>query len=172
MAWTADLSQNMAIVYDGEPTVINVDHTGLAFGPGFPGVLGANVSDTAIGIAAPNGGLVPAGVLGEYDDSAGINPGSVLRDNSSGCFPNVEYGGRPGRTSRLAYDPVGPAHSGSVESFAMTGARIRPGRPDLARGGPVGASGDLGQYLAVAMAQSTYDFPAQDLSQLNVLLGV
>ena len=172
MAWSADLSANMHVVTDGEPTVIGTDDTGLTFGSGYPGYLGDGSSHVAVEHAVPNGSLVPAGILGEYNDSAGISPAHMMRSNAMGCFPNVEYGGVPGRTMRLAYDETGPAHVGTVESFAMNGARIRPGRPELARGGPVGASGDLGQYLAVAMAQSTYDFPAQDLSQLNVLLGL
>jgi hypothetical protein len=142
------------------------------FGTGFPGYTGENRSRTAIDSAAGDAVHTPGGIRGEGNDSAGVVPGAMLRDNATGRFPNAEFGGQPGRVSRLAYDETGPATSTSVESFAMNGARIKPGRPDLARGGPVGTGGDLGQYLAVAVAQSTYDFPAQDLAQLNVLLGV
>lgn len=172
MGWSANLARHMPPVTDREPTVIQTDSSGVEFGGPYPGYLGRNNSQTAIDTAAPNGSLVPSGILGEQDDSGGVYPGQVLRDNSAGRFPNPEYGGKPGRVSRLAYDETGPATSTSVESFAMNGSRIKPGRPDLARGGPVGASNDLGQYLAVALAQSTYDFPAQDLAQLNVSLGL
>jgi hypothetical protein len=162
----------MPRVTDTTPVVIETDNTGVEFGGGFPGYTGGASSHTAIRSAAADADHAVGGTQGETNDSAGIGAGAMLRDNALGRFPNVEYGGEPGRVSRLAYDSSGPATSTSVESFAMNGARIKPGRPDLARGGPVGASGDLGQYLAVAVAQSTYDFPAQDLAQLNVLLGV
>lgn len=173
MAWNADINAHMVFLSDGEPTVIETDNTGLDFGPGFPGYLGDGSSHVAItGAAGATRSLVPVGSTGQEDLYAGVDPSSVLRTNSAGLTPNPEYGGVAGRVSRLAYDADGPATTTSVESFAMNGARIKPGRPDLARGGPVGASGDLGNFLAVALAQSTYDFPAQDLSQLNVLLGL
>jgi hypothetical protein len=173
MSWSADLQQHGVWVNDPQPTNIETDSSGLDFGPGFPGVLGSGRSITATPeIAHRPNDLISFGYPGEDNDANGINPLAMLRSNSSGWTPNPEYGGEPGRVRRLAADIVGPAHVGTVESFAMNGARIRPGRPDIARGGPVGASNDLGQYLAVAMAASTYDFPAQDQSQLNVLLGI
>jgi len=173
MSWDADLTGNMVAVQDGEPTVIMTDSSGVEFGTGYPGYLGAGCAAQSVsGLAGRTAALISAGRVNDVPDDDTIRTTDMLRTNSSGWYPNPEYGGVAGRTSRLAFDVTGPATSTSVESFAMTGARIRPGRPDLARGGPVGASGDLGQYLAVAMAQSTYDFPAQDLSQLNVLLGV
>jgi hypothetical protein len=173
MAWNADLAEHMPWVNDPEPTVIETDDSGLTFGPGFPGVLGDSRGLAAqASVAWPGGDQISSGFPGESDDANGINPLAAMRSNSSGLAPNPEYGGQPGRVRRLACDIDGPATTTVVESFTMNGARIRPGRPDLAHGGPVGASNDLGQYLAVAMAMSTYDFPAQDQSQLNVLLGM
>jgi hypothetical protein len=169
---SADLSGHMAPSEDVAPRVIATDSSGVVFGRGYPGYLGDNASRTAIDTAAGDTVHNPGGILGKINDSSGVPVGAMLRDNATGRFPNAEYGGEPGRVGRLAYDETGPATSTVVESFAMTGQRVKPGRPDLARGGPVGASGDLGQYLAVAVAQSTYDFPPQDLAQLNMLLGL
>lgn len=167
------LTQHMNRVTDPQPTVIATDNTGVTFGIGYPGYLGSNMSDVAVDGPAGNSPTRPsAGYPGQYDGYAGVAPMAMLRSNSAGYIPNPEYGGAPGRTDRLAYDVKGPATSTSVESFKMSGSRIRPGRADIAKGGPVGTGGDLGQYLAVAMAQSTYDFPAQDLSQLYVALGL
>jgi len=151
---------------DPAPTVIKTDDTGTTFGDGYA-VLGESVAHPAGQPAAPNGSLVPMGVLSQAEASSAYS----WRDGMNGLVVNREIGGRPGRVSRLAYDAAGPAHTGAVESFTMDGQYVEPGRPSIARGGPVGTAGDLGQYLAVAMAQETYDFPAQDLAQLNVLLG-
>lgn len=168
----ADLSANMIPVTDHTPVVIASDPDGVTFGTGYPGYLGdGSFKEAVAGPAGVTPSLVSAGYVGQMDDVA-IAPSDMLRNTSNGWAPNPAYGGVPGRTNRLAFDVTGPATSTVVESFTMDGSRIKPGRPDLARGGPVGASGDLGQFLAVAMAQSTYDFPAQDLAQLNVLLGL
>lgn len=158
---------------DREPTNIVTDDTGKTFPGTFPQVLGKGKSDVArYGPANPGGEQISQGVPGLENTAEGIFPNAMLTPDSSGWRPNPEYAGQPGRVDRLATDILGPAHVGTVESFRMDGSRISPGRPDIARGGPVGAGTDLGQYLAVAMAQSTYDFPAQDLAQLNVLLGI
>lgn len=163
------LNNHMALVTDNAPTVIGTDSTGDEFGNGFGQVLGAGESHPTGQPYTGNGSLIPMGTLSEMDDTSSAY---AWKDGANGLNINPEIGGRPGRVGRLAYDVKGPATSTSVESYAMTGARIKPGRPDLAKGGPVGASGDLGQYLAVAVAQETYDFPPQDLAQLNVLLGL
>lgn len=170
---SANLAQHMALVVDPQPIVIETDDTGLVFGGGYPGYLGDARSHVATAPYAYAGGdVVESGRQGPPDDANGINPSSMLRSNSSGKIPNPEYGGEPGRIDRLAADMTGPATSTTVESFTINGARIRPGRPDLAKGGPVGASNDLGQYLAVAMAESITDFPSQELSQLNILMAL
>jgi len=173
MAWSANLMEHGIPSSDPQPVVIETDSTGTEFGRGYPGYLGAGRADQPVDGPADSGGdIATSGMRGVGEYAASIPTSAMLRTNSAGYAPNPEYGGQAGRWDRLAYDSRGPAHSGSVESHAMNGARIKPGRPDLARGGPVGASGDLGQYLAVAMAQSTYDFPPQDLAQLNILLGI
>jgi hypothetical protein len=170
---SANLAAHMPIVIDAQPIVIEVDDSGTTFGGGYPGFLGESVGESAQAPYAYSGGeVIESGAPGLDDDSSGINPLSMLRSNSLGKIANPEYTGEPGRTNRLAADFAGPATATVVESFAMNGARIRPGRPDLAKGGPVGASNDLGQYLAVAMAQSATDFPSQELSQLNVLMAL
>lgn len=162
------LNAHMPFVVDPAPVVMMTDSTGNTFGDGYGQVLGAGEAHPSVQDWAPNGSLVPMGDLSDSYTPAAY----AWRDGANGLVVNPEIGGRPGRVSRLAYDAKGPATSTSVESYAMTGQRIVPGRPDIATGGPVGASGDLGQYLAVAMAVETYDFPAQDLAQLNVLLGL
>lgn len=166
----ADLGAHGIRLTDPAPVNVMTDDTGTTFGEGYPQVLGRGKSHVAREGAANRGGeMISAGSPGQFNDSEGIAPSAMLTPDASGWRPNPEYGGEPGRVDRLAYDVWGPAHSGTVESFRMDGSRISPGRPDIATGGPVGASVDLGQYLAVALAQSTYDFPPQDLAQLQIL---
>lgn len=162
------LNDHMIPLTDNAPTVMATDSTGTTFGDGYGQALGAGESETSLQAYADNGGLIPMGTLSTEQTPEAY----AWRGGANGLVVNPEVGGRPGRVARLAYDSKGPATSTSVESFAMNGQRIVPGRPDIAQGGPVGASGDLGQYLAVALAQETYDFPAQDLAQLNVLMGL
>ena len=152
----------------GEPTVIRTDSTGVTFGAGYGGALGANSSHPNLSQAEPTGSLIPMG----HTSPASPQPSGAWFGGSGGYHPDPALGGVAGRTDRLAYDPSGPATSTQGCNHELNGNRLRPGRPSLIKGGPVGTGGDLGQYLAVAMAQSTYDFPAQDLAQLNVLLGV
>ncbi len=155
--------------WDSAPTVIATDSTGTEFGTGYGGSLGDGKSHPAGQPYSNTGSLVPMGRTSELDGT----PDSYSWFNGpAGLVVNPEIGGVAGRVSRLAYDVDGPATSTTVCNHELTGGFIRPGRPDLARGGPVGTGGDLGQYLAVALAQETYDFPAQDLAQLNVLLGL
>lgn len=142
---------------DDTPVVIQTDGTGSQFGTNFPGVLGAGESHTT-----------SEGVPGRQ-----WTPEAYLwKGGTDDLVVDVQIEGAPGRVSRLAYDAQGPAHSGSVCDHSMGGARIRPGRPSIETGGPVGSGVDLGNYLAVAMAESTYNFPSEDLSQLRMLLGV
>lgn len=170
MRLAIDFAPNMARVEDPQPTVIETDSTGLDFGAGWPGVLGEGYSQPSLeGPAGVNAGLIPAGILNDDERDGAIMPSAVQAPTSSGWTANPEYLGTPGRIDRLATDLLGPAHVGTVESFRVDGRRVDPGRPDLIYGGPVGTGDDVGQFLAVAMAQSTYDFPAQDLSQLDVL---
>lgn len=82
-----------------------------------------------------------------------------------------EQGGFPGRVNRLAYDAKGPAYSGSTANFLIDGRRISPDNPSIRQGGPVG-NWDIGNYNAIALAQSTADFPEESIAQLRVLLAI
>lgn len=169
MRTPVDLTPNMVLVVDPQPDNVETDSTGLDFPGVWPGVLGEGYSQPSLEGYSPNGGMIPSGILGEPDNYNANSASAVLRPTSGGWQSNREYGGMPGRIDRLATDTLGPAHVGTVESFRVFGSRISPGRPDIAKGGPVGTGDDLGGYLAVAMAQATYDFPAQEMSQLQIL---
>ena len=156
MAIRPTVTEHMGVtVQDPMPATVAADNTGA--GVGYPGYLGR----------------------GESHVTANGVPGTITSDDNyrwkggtENLVVDIAIDGRPGRVSRLAYDSKGPAHSHSVESFDMPGSRIRPGYQSVESDGPVGSGVDLGNYLAVAMAQSTYNFPSEDLSQLRVLLGV
>lgn len=168
------LAEHMTPLMDFAPDNIRTDSSGLDFGTGFPGYLGEGKAWQSVsGMAGTNNGLIPAGVLGESGDYAGVPASAQMRTNSVGMIPNPDFLGEPGRIDRLATDFEGPVSSNNVENFdAINGSRIRPGRADVAHGGPVGSGNDLGAYLSVAMAQAGYDAPDQNLSQISVLLGI
>lgn len=160
---------------DKIPTVTEVlDATG-DLGHDWPGVLGRGTSHASQPTHAdPGAPFGQSGNLGWDPYYAGHHPYEQLVENSAGRFPNPEYGGEPSRLNRLARDPVGPATSTTVESFRIdgqSGGVVAPRRGDIAHSGPVGAS-DLGQYLVNALAQSGYDVPSAELSQLNMALGI
>lgn len=92
------------------------------------------------------------------------------RGGTDDLVVDQQIGGAPGRVGRLAYDSRGPAYSGSTADFLLTGRRVSPKRQTIRTGGPVGLA-DLGAYNAIALAQSTKDFPDEALSQLRVLLS-
>lgn len=124
---------------------------------------------------------------GESPGYVGVGESHVTAEGTPGVFPtpsdyfwigagtesthiNQEDGGKPGRVNRLAYDAKGPAYSGSTADFVMPGRRIDPGPGSVRAGGPVGLR-DYRAEAAIAMAQSTVDFPDEALAQLQVLLA-
>lgn len=117
----------------------------------------------------------------------GVDESHVTAEGVPGVFPtpsayaykgagteetiiNQEEGGKPGRVNRLAYDSKGPAYSGSTADFAITGRRITPTASSAPQEGPVGYA-DYRSQAAIAIAQSTKDFPDEAISQLRVMLG-
>ena len=97
-------------------------------------------------------------------------PDYFWKGGSDATWIFQEEGGEPGRVGRLAYDAKGPAYSGSTADFGMTGARVNPDSAKVRHGGPVGQL-DVGAYNAIAIAQSTRDFPDEALAQLQIVLG-
>ena len=153
---SADLTAHSIPLSDMEPSVIATDYTGAQYDGSFPGFLASEPHPS------------------QYDASPGWaqSPEAYAwRDGTNGLVIAPDVGGRPGRVGRLSYADKGPAFSGSVCDHELTGARIRPGRPSIIEGGPVGRK-DLGGFLAVAFAQQDINFPAEDLAQLQMLMGL